>query len=316
MLFLRPEYDVMGYWNVGRFYLPLPSYSRKHHRRPGEITKLTPSTHDSCSIILFIIRAVVQLIFFTPKAPPFDPTRNQPFVGAILGSNLVCMIFHAFFIRPEAGESERGYLHGGIFIDFIGQKPVPVFRLLAFDTLILLVDIIMLALIIERVKTVGSKGLASLARNGSTTTNANAETNTTQSGQQDHDAEERGVRSSEDAGDVNDSRTEESTTNTSPVPEIDDDVYDERTTLLADPGEGGTGPIPRGGHPLDSYATGQAVIMDMGFFTTIRDQWRHSTTPVRRGDGRYAPSPQAATFLRERLGLQVGADGRIVRIDQ
>jgi hypothetical protein len=231
------------------------------------------------------------------------------------------MIFHAFFIRPEAGESTRGYLHGGIFIDFIGQKPVPVFRLLAFDTLILLVDIVMLALIIERVKTVGSKGLASSVASGSATTNANAnanaDTDTTQSGQQDHDSEERGVRSSEDDGDTNDSRADENAhTNTSPVPEIDDDVQDERTTLLADPGEGGTGPIPRGGHPLDSYATGQAVIMDMGFFTTIRDQWKHSTTPVRRGDGRYAPSPQAATFLRERFGLQVGADGRIVRIGQ
>lgn len=225
------------------------------------------------------------------------------------------MIFHAFVISPEAGEATRGYLNGGLFIDFIGQKPVPVFRLLAFDTLILLVDVVMLALIIERVKTVGTKGQASLSPNGNTTTSANSDTNTTQSGQQDHDAEERGVRSSEDGGEITDS-PENDATNTSPVPEIDDDVQDERTTLLADPGEGGTGPIPRGGHPLDSFSTGQAVIMDMGFFTTIRDQWRHSSTPVRQGDARYAPSPQAATFLRERLGLQVGADGRIVRIEQ
>ncbi|KAJ5377330.1 uncharacterized protein N7496_004739 [Penicillium cataractarum] len=277
--------------------------------------ELSALYYMDCSVTLFAIRAIVQLICFTPKSPPFDPTRNQPFVGAILASNLVCMIFHAFFIRPEAGEATRGYLHGGLFIDFIGQKPVPVFRLLVFDTLILLVDVVMLALIIERVKTVGTKGQASLSPNGNATTNANADTNTAQAGQQDHDAEERGVRTSEDGGDINDSR-ENDTTNTSPVPEIDDDVQDERTTLLADPGEGGTGPIPRGGHPLDSFSTGQAVIMDMGFFTTIRDQWRHSSTPVRRGDARYAPSPQAATFLRERLGLQVGADGRIVRIEQ
>lgn len=226
------------------------------------------------------------------------------------------MVFHAFFIRPEAGEATRGYLNGGLFIDFIGQKPVPVFRLLAFDVLILLVDIVMLALILERVKMVGSKGLASSMTTRTTTTNANAETDTAQPGQQDHDAEERGVRDSEDADDTNDSPAESGSTNTSPVPEIDDDVQDERTTLLADPGEGGTGPIPRGGHPLDSYATGQAVIMDMGFFTTLRDQWRYSTMPIRPSEGRYAPSPQAATFLRERLGLQVGADGRIVRIEQ
>lgn len=226
------------------------------------------------------------------------------------------MIFHAFLIRPEAGEATRGYLNGGLFIDFIGQKPVPVFRLLAFDFLILLVDIVMLALIIERVKMVGSKGLASMVRTRTATTNTNAETDTAQLGQQDHDAEERGVRNSEDADDTNESPAEGTATNTSPVPEIDDDVQDERTTLLADPGEGGTGPIPRGGHPLDSYATGQAVIMDMGFFTTLGDQWRYSTMPIRRDEGRYTSSPQAATFLRERLGLQVGPDGRIVRIDQ
>ncbi|KAJ5153360.1 uncharacterized protein N7482_009838 [Penicillium canariense] len=279
--------------------------------------ELSAVYYMDCSIILFAIRAVIQLIFFTPKAPPFDPTRNQPFVGAIIASNLFCMVCHAFFVRPEAGESTRGYLHGGLFIDFIGQTPVPVFRLLAFDVLILLVDFVMLGLIIERVKMVGSKGVAALLANSSGATNTNAEANTEQSGQQqDHDAEERGVRSNEDTDDINDSALENTTADTVPVPEIDDDVHDERTTLLADPGEGSTEPVLRDGHPLDSFSTGQAVIMDMGFFATIRDQWQYSTTPIRRGGEHYAPSPQAATFLRERLGLQVGVDGRLVRIAQ
>lgn len=117
---------------------------------------LTYVSWSSCSIILFGMRAIVELIFFTPKAPPFEPTRSQPFVGAIIVSNLVCMLFHAFLIRPEAGEETRGYLHGGLFIDFVGQAPVSVYRLLLFDLLIFLIDFIMLGLIIERVKTKGT----------------------------------------------------------------------------------------------------------------------------------------------------------------
>lgn len=254
-------------------------------------------------MVLFAVRAVVELIFFTPKAPPFDPTRNQPFVGAIIASNLFCMIFHAFFIRPEAGESTRGYLHGGLFIDFIGQKPAPVFRLLSFDLLIFLVDFVMLALIVERVKTAGKPPSTT------DTTNTDSATSTEQpdSERQDHDAEERGVIREPENTSPSD------TPSTSPVAEIDEDVNNERTTLLADPGETSSAQTPRGGHPLDSYSSGQAVIMEMGFFSTIRDQWRYSTTPRRPTTG-YVPTPETATFLRQRFGLQVGADGRIVRV--
>lgn len=264
----------------------------------------------SCSIILFAIRAVVELIFFTPKAPPFEPTRNQPFIGAIIASNLFCMIFHAFFIRPEAGEDTRGYLHGGLFIDFIGQKPVPVFRLLSFDVLILLVDFIMLALIVERVKTAGANAVAPPNTTNSTT---NTDATTDQPDRQDHDAEERGVgRGNENTSD-SDNFTPDNR-NPSPIASIDDDVNEERTTLLAEPDDGSSGHSPRGAHPLDRYASGQKIILEMSFFHTLRDQWQYSTTP-RRPTG-YVPSPETATFLRQRFGLQVGADGRIVRVDR
>ena len=76
---------------------------------------------NSCSIILFLLRAIVQLIFFTPKASPFDPTRNHPYIGAIFASNLFCMVSHKLVAQPDVGEEMRGYMHGGLFIDFIGQ---------------------------------------------------------------------------------------------------------------------------------------------------------------------------------------------------
>ena len=139
------------------------------------------------------------------------------------------MIFHAFLIRPEGTEATRGYLHGGLFIDFIGQTPVSVFRLLSFDLLILLVDFVMLGLIIERVKTAG---LTTPPTTNTNPTNSNTEGDTqtdaqTQENEQDHDAEERGVV-----------RGNEDDTSTPPVVTIDqDDVNDERLSLLADPGD-------------------------------------------------------------------------------
>lgn len=268
-------------------------------------------------MFLFAIRAIVELILFTPKAPPFDPTRNQPFVGAIIASNLLCMTFHAFFIRPEAGESTRGYLHGGLFIDFIGQKPVPVLRLLLFDLLILLVDFVMLALIIERVKTAGTKPTPS----NTTDTEPGTSTSTEPASEQDHDAEERGVvretetTSPSDTPDASPDASPDPSPVASPVAEIDEDVNNERTTLLADPGESSSAQTSRGGHPLDSYSSGQATILEMGFFSTIRDQWKYSTAPRRPTTG-YMPTPETATFLRQRFGLQVGPDGRIVRVER
>ncbi|KAJ5549289.1 hypothetical protein N7513_006523 [Penicillium frequentans] len=267
--------------------------------------QLSALYYMDCSVILFAIRAFVQLIFFTPKAAPFEPTRNQPFVSAIIGSNLLCILFHAFIINPEAGEATRGYLHGGVFIDFIGQKPVPAFRLISFDILIFLVDFLMLGLIIERVKT-AALNPSSTTTTTTTSTNAEAGTEAGESGQtegQDHDAEERGVvrGTEEDDADIS---------TTPPVIEIDDDVNDERTTLLADPDDNAAS---RDSHPLDSFSSGVAVIMEMGFFTTIRNQWVYSTRPQRPTG--YVPSSETATFLRQRFGLQVGTDGRIVRVN-
>jgi hypothetical protein len=219
------------------------------------------------------------------------------------------MIFHALVINPQAGEETRGYLHGGLFIDFIGQKPVSVLRLLSFDVLIFLIDFIMLALIIERVKMVGPTTPPTTTTD-QTTTNTNS--NPAQPTAQDQDAEERGMMRGPDDTETGD--PESNTATPPPITEIDDDVNDERTTLLAEPGESDAS-YTRDGHPLDTFSAGQAVIVDMGFLGTIRDQWKHSVTTQRPSSG-FVPSPETATFLRQRFGLQVGTDGRIARVDR
>ncbi|KAJ5510703.1 hypothetical protein N7453_002806 [Penicillium expansum] len=240
--------------------------------------QLSALYYMDCSIVLFAIRAIVELIFFTPKAPPFEPTRSQPFVGAIIGSNLICMLFHAFLVRPEAGEETRGYLHGGLFIDFIGQSPVSIYQLLSFDLLIFIIDFIMLGLIIER--------------------------------PQDHDAEERGVLRQEDSDETMSPAQYSSDSHHSSG--IDEEVEEERTTLLADPADTESGSGARGEHPMDTFAAGEAVILSMSFLGTIRDQWRQSNSAARPTSG-FVPSPETATFLRQRFGLQVGTNGRIER---
>lgn len=93
---------------------------------------------------------------------------------------------------------------------------------------------------------------------------------------------------------------------------IDEEVEEERTTLLADPADAESGSAARGEHPMDTFAAGEAIILNMSFLDTIRDQWRHSNATARPTSG-FVPSPETATFLRQRFGLQVGTNGRIER---
>ncbi|KAE8382805.1 hypothetical protein BDV26DRAFT_277747 [Aspergillus bertholletiae] len=265
--------------------------------------QLSALYYMDCSIILFAIRAIVQLIFFTPKAPPFDPTRNQPFIGAIFASNVFCMIHHKFFNQLEAGEATRGYLHGGLLIDFIGQKaPVSVARLLLSDLLVLFLDLVMLGLIVERVKTTEVAAPVSTIPGVIETPS-----------DQDHDFEERGILRSSSTRPSGDDRELNEIRLRGEHRDISTDEQLERTELLADPSESGRVSGARNDHAMDVFASGEAVIMNLGIFNIIRDQWRYSPATARRTSA-YMPSDQTATFLRERFGLQVNSEGRLERV--
>jgi hypothetical protein len=259
----------------------------------------------SCSIILFATRAIVQLIFFTPKAPPFDPTRNQPFIGAIFSSNLFCMLLHLLFVHPDAGEETRGYLHGGLFIDFIGQKaPVSRLRLVTFDILVMVLHLVMLGLIVERVRT-NSKGSAATS-----TDTADTIGNTGQ----DLDSEERGVR--RDDSRVRSSGDDMELNDLSDRRRTSIEQSSERAELLAEPVEDDSEHMSRDTHPLDTFVSGEAVILDMNLINTIRDQWRYNPTTAPGRSSSFVPSNETTTFLRERFGIEVGPDGRVVRIER
>lgn len=212
------------------------------------------------------------------------------------------MLLHIIAIHPSAGEETRGYLHGGLFIDFVGQKaPVSRIRLVMFDALVMLVHLIMLGLVMERVRIDANRQTTQSEESSGTTATAATATEGANA-EQDLDAEERGVMRDEQSNEV------------SSAAESSRESSVERTALLAEPDEDGLGSVSRDSHPLDTFASGEALILDMGLFETIRDQWRYNTG--NRPRTAFAPSPETTTFLREHLGVSVGPDGRVVRLQR
>ena len=155
---------------------------------------LTNVLLSRCSFFRFVLRIVPHYSFLTPKDGLLLPAEH-PHIYTIFVPSLMCILSHIFFALPEAGEATRGYLHGGVIIDFIGQKPPTTkFAFLFIDVVILGAQCLMLAVHQERekLKKAVSPSLPNISPSGdqaepATAAAAAAETT------QDHDAEERGV---------------------------------------------------------------------------------------------------------------------------
>lgn len=103
----------------------------------------------------FILRAVGHYLYLTPKAEdfPFLVPASRIHVTLIAIPNLLCMLLHLFASLPSGPEYHRGYLHGGLVIDFVGQKP-PGSRLyyILADLAIFAIQCLMLVVHSEREK--------------------------------------------------------------------------------------------------------------------------------------------------------------------
>lgn len=145
----------------------------------------------------------------TVTRPPDEP---KPFLPLLLFSFGVTFLLHLTYPAPAAGEDTRGYLHGGLMIDFIGQQgPTSKWKLGALDICILFLQLVMVSVHVKRREL--KKKLAKLAAGGggggatNTTTNrATSDSATTETAAatatvananvgrgQDADDEERGV---------------------------------------------------------------------------------------------------------------------------
>ncbi|KAH6646414.1 hypothetical protein BKA67DRAFT_541381 [Truncatella angustata] len=140
------------------------------------------------SFFRLLIRWIPHWLFLSVKPDiAIIPYFNYP-IGAIIGPNIFCMILHLATSLPQASEISRGYLHGGVLVDFVGQKaPTSKFTLLLLDVLVLTLQCFMLSVNLEkdRIKKILNPPRQPVGGTGATPAPANAS--------QDHDHEERGV---------------------------------------------------------------------------------------------------------------------------
>jgi hypothetical protein len=210
------------------------------------------------------------MMFLTPK-PNFIPPmpQHRPYIGAIFGPNVVCMLLHILTARSEAGEAMRGYLHGGIIIDLIGQKgPTSKLHLVILDILVCALQCFMLAVHLERER------LAAVLAAFVSPTAASDQPRVEVVSSQDHDAEERGVMREgvTSNGDIElqpMASTIGVTASRNSGGSVDHDQDRER--LLAEP------PLRQDTEdddtPLDTFWSGTAIVADFHVLHTLRKQW-------------------------------------------
>ena len=181
------------------------------------------------------------------------------------------------FAPPAAGEATRGYLHGGLVIDFIGQaSSVGKWRLVGLDILVLALQVLILGVTLERrgIKTIHEiiAGVAQVVTEN----------------RQDHDSEERGIlRQDTDSGD--DIELQDLQHPSTGRTGADEDR--ERDELL--PPDGST--EPRNRHPLDPFYTGEHVVANLHILDTIRAHWQASGVSAEGSDSAATSGVQAAT---------------------
>lgn len=166
-----------------------------------------------------------------------------------------------------AGEATRGYLHGGILIDFVGQEsPVSRIRLVSLDMLTWVLQVVILAVMLERRKIVASSNSQSPS--------------VSISRPQDHDSEERGIirpptsptedielqplPSGRTSADEDRERNElllRHDTSSSSLNDNDNDNDDDPGVNAVDE------------HPLDRFHSGQQILADIYLLGVVRTQW-------------------------------------------
>ncbi|KAL8642140.1 MAG: hypothetical protein Q9228_001132 [Teloschistes exilis] len=234
-----------------------------------------------------------QWFYFTPKPPVMNAaiSLSGPQIVMIFGINLLSLFLHSVYAPPIAGEATREYLHGGLLIDFVGQKsPVSPVRLVACDFVVLALQLVLLSVTCDRRKL--DDGIYAPANGGQAGAAAS----------QDHDHEERGIRRSEEADGIE-------LQSLRPLREghTGSEEIGERHELM------GTSHMAIGEHPGDVFYSGQYVLSVVDIVGTVKGQWTQSYTTATRSTGSGSVGASAAAELaRRRLGFQLGIGGREV----
>jgi hypothetical protein len=190
---------------------------------------------------------------------PLD--EHKPFLPFILFCFVVNFILHLAYPAPSAGEDTRGYLHGGLMIDFIGQKgPTSKWKLVGLDLALLVLQMTMVAVHAKRrelkrklAKLSGGSSDGGAARPAEGEASAAGQATTTEENaarEQDADAEERGVLRRTDS-----------------LSDIGADLEEEDALL----------PSSETGHvdALDVLISGQCIVGDFTLIDTLLQEHEH-----------------------------------------
>jgi hypothetical protein len=194
------------------------------------------------------------LVLLTPL-PDLQLARqhdeHKAFLPLILFGFAVNFLLHAISQAPSAGEETRGYLHGGLMMDFIGQQgPTSKWKLVTLDTCVMILQLVMVSVTVKRrelKKKLGNAASGSSAAdeaeagdNGDGTAHAPANR------EQDADSEERGLLRRTDT-----------------LSDIGAEPSDEDALLASMPSDAG----PADAH--DVLSSGQGIIGDFSLIDTL-----------------------------------------------
>ena len=241
-------------------------------------------------------------MFLTPKPAVLpDHPADKPIIGPLFGSNIICFLLHLLTTPPTAGEATRGYLHGGLAMDFIGQAgPMIKIHLLLLDLLLVSLQVTHMAasMVRKRLRDASSFTLAAAS-------NLQPTTSATSGLQQDLDSEERGVHRADEAQDIemqNLNPTGTAAPATSAPPSLDESS--ERDSLVATT-------APRNdAHIFDAFNSGQIVVADLDLWKCIREQVQ--LIKNYRADAQSSSSSTTQTlraeFANRMLRMRIGTD--------
>jgi len=259
--------------------------------------------HLDCSFFWLLFKALTHAFLLTPipdtatvTRPPDEP---RPFLPLLLISFGVNFLLHLTYPAPSAGEDTRGYLHGGLMIDFIGQQgPTSKWKLGALDICILFLQLVMVSVHVKRREL--KKKLAKLSAGGgapnTTTTRATSDSATTATAaatndnanrDQDADDEERGVLHRTDT-----------------LSDFGMDPENEEDALLPSSSESGHADA------MELLSSGQCVIGDFTLINTLlqenRDYAAYRLTRTESGNNDMPETLRRLNTLRTRFGVGGG----------
>lgn len=179
-------------------------------------------------------------------------------------------------------------------MDFIGQKgPISKFHLVVLDLFLLALQLIMLPGSIQRRK-LRDAATAAESSSPSSATTSSAPANS----RQDADAEERGVRRSQEEEGIELQNLNPSSRNDAPP---QDDGAEERESLLAPPR-----PQPANDTAIiDMFNSGMITLIDLDIWQTVKDQLYLM---------RHPPPPSEASSRAEQRTLRAEIAGRMLRM--